>query len=175
MCDQWSSPLNIKRKNQTWGVAASQKRMTSSECDCVCYSKTVDICWPSCPYQSPAEEHRASAVMGRSPGDELLNMVQLATCLYCPLQLVLQTLLEVLWDFLWRNPIKIHPVMCNYWYTERVMAGLWAKSMTLFFVVVVDRCSSWRVGLSSFDRLLWVLICLLSELITSRWLLIPCM
>lgn len=47
-------------------------------------------------YQSPAEENRASAVMGRSPGDELLNVVQLATYLYCPLQLVLQTLLEVL-------------------------------------------------------------------------------
>ncbi|TNN86624.1 hypothetical protein EYF80_003092 [Liparis tanakae] len=50
--------------------------------------------------RSLAEEHWASAVVGRSPGDELLHMIQLATSLYCPLQLVLQTLLEVLRDFL---------------------------------------------------------------------------
>lgn len=47
-------------------------------------------------YQSSAEEHRASAVVGRSPGDELLDVVQLATYLYCPLQMVLQTMLKVL-------------------------------------------------------------------------------
>lgn len=44
-------------------------------------------------YQCPAEEHRASAVVSCSPGDELLYMVQLATHLYCSLQLVLQPLL----------------------------------------------------------------------------------
>lgn len=51
-------------------------------------------------YQSPAEEHWPPAVVSRSPGDELLNVVQLAAGLYRPLQLVLQTLLEVLGDFL---------------------------------------------------------------------------
>lgn len=51
-------------------------------------------------YQGPAEEHRASAVVGQGPGDELLNVVQLAARLDCPLELVLQMLLEVLRDFL---------------------------------------------------------------------------
>lgn len=67
-------------------------------CVCVCYSGTLDICLLS--HQSPAEEHRTSAVMGCGPGDELLNVVQLATDLYCPLQLVLQTLLELLRNLL---------------------------------------------------------------------------
>lgn len=65
------------------------------------------VCGPDLTaYQSPAEEHRASAVVGRSPGDKLLNVVQLAAGLYCPLQLVLQTLLEVLWDFLQKETHK---------------------------------------------------------------------
>lgn len=64
---------------------------------CECNSEAWRRAWP---YQSPAEEHRLSAVVGRGPGDELLNVVQLAAGLYRPLQLVLQTLLEVLWDFL---------------------------------------------------------------------------
>lgn len=51
-------------------------------------------------YQRPAEEHRASAVVGQSPGDKLLNVVQLAARFYCPLELVLQVLLEILGDFL---------------------------------------------------------------------------
>lgn len=51
-------------------------------------------------HQGSAEEHRASAVVGHSPGDKLLNVIQLAARLYCPLQLVLQALLEVLGYFL---------------------------------------------------------------------------
>lgn len=60
---------------------------------CECNSEAWRRAWP---YQRPAEEHRPSAVVGRGPGDELLNVVQLAAGLYRPLQLVLQTLLEVL-------------------------------------------------------------------------------
>lgn len=66
-------------------------------------------------YQGPAEEHRASAVVGHSPADKLLNVVQLAARLYCPLQLVLQTLLEVLRDFLWtphRKTFQLGVIIC---------------------------------------------------------------
>lgn len=69
-------------------------------CVCACACAGRRLLTVSYAYQSSAEEHRACAVMGHSPGDELLNMVQLATYLYCPLQLVLQTLLEALCNLL---------------------------------------------------------------------------
>lgn len=39
-------------------------------------------------------------MVGRSPGNEVLHVLQLATQLYGPLQLVLQTLLEITGDTL---------------------------------------------------------------------------
>lgn len=47
-------------------------------------------------YQLPAEEQWVLEVVGRCPADEVLHVVQLAAHLYLPLQLVLQTPLEVL-------------------------------------------------------------------------------
>lgn len=47
-------------------------------------------------YQLPAEEQWVLEVVGRCPADEVLHVVQLAAHLYRPLQLVLQTPLEVL-------------------------------------------------------------------------------
>ena len=151
------------------------KYKDNDSASCESLSPHVWTCWPPCQaYQSPAEEHRASAVVGRRPGDELLNVVQLATDLYCPLQLVLQTLLEILWDFLQRKPIKMHLVTCDYWYRESWLdLGLNQWMFFFVFFFFFDRYSSWGVGLSSFDRLLWVLVCLLSGLITSQRLLIP--
>lgn len=54
--------------------------------------------------------------------------------------------------------------------TQKVMAGLWADSMALFVTDVVPE----MFALSSYDRLLGVLVWLLSGLITSRRLLILC-
>lgn len=119
-------------------------------CVCACACAGRRLLTVSYAYQSSAEEHRACAVMGHSPGDELLNMVQLATYLYCPLQLVLQTLLEALCNLLQKikkNKCK-HEVLCPYLQKASLVIGLQVNQQTAF-----DRCRCWDVGLSSCDSL----------------------
>lgn len=54
-------------------------------------------------YQIFAEQQRVPPVMCHRPGDEVLHMLQLATKVYSPLQLVLQMLLETAGDILWSS------------------------------------------------------------------------
>lgn len=54
-------------------------------------------------YQLFAEKQWIVSVVGRSPGNEVLHVLQLAAQLYGPLQLVLQTLLEITGDTLHRK------------------------------------------------------------------------
>lgn len=54
-------------------------------------------------YQVFAEEQRAPLVMSGCPRDEVLHLVQRATRLYRPLQLILQTALKVIGETLHRE------------------------------------------------------------------------
>lgn len=62
-------------------------------------------------YQVFAEEQGAPLVMSGCPGDEVLHLVQRATHLYRPLQLILQTALKVIGETLAReNGNKTDPL-----------------------------------------------------------------